>query len=263
MMKETLGIKIIDENGMVRKEQRGENQLTLIYPEKYAENDQIIIESSQVPAALRVSLDDTIPPAYIWLTKPAMTYTIPFGEPGEAYPREAFGGSMHFIRVEQVPEEIWNTCRNISENSLDQKGEVSCYPHCTATVETRDESVFAARNTIDGRFENTDHGKWPYTSWGDNEDPDAQIQIDFGRTVEAERVEIVLRADFPHDNYWQEATLEFSDGSTLLLELRKTGEKQAFAFPPKKTEWVRLTHLIKSQEPSPFPALSQWCVFGR
>lgn len=258
-----LGIKIIDKDGEILQLKNEENRVVLIYKGQYEDNDQIIIESSQVPVALRVSLDDTIPPAYIWLTKPYMTYTIPVGEEKEAYPREAFGGAMHYISVEYISEEIWNSYRNISENSLDQREDGCCYPHCTATVETRGESVFAARNTIDGRYENTDHGKWPYTSWGDNEDPNAEIQIHFRRMVEIDKVEIVLRADFPHDNYWQEAVLEFSDGSFLPIKLEKTGEKQAFIFATRRTQWVRLTKLIKSPEPSLFPALSQWCVFGR
>jgi hypothetical protein len=58
---------------------------------------------------------------------------------------------------------------------LDRRGETSYYPHCSATVETRGESVFAARNT----------------------------------TVFAGKVFINLRADFPHDNWWREAVLAF------------------------------------------------------
>lgn len=47
-------------------------------------------------------------------------------------------------------------------------GETTYYPHATANVETRNEAVFAARNTIDGQINNQGHGVWPYESWGTN-----------------------------------------------------------------------------------------------
>ena len=44
-----------------------------------------------------------------------------------------------------------------------------------ANVETRGEAVFAARNAIDGIYENDAHGIWPYQSWGINRDPNAAL----------------------------------------------------------------------------------------
>ena len=35
--------------------------------------------------------------------------------------------------------------------------------------------MFAARNAIDGIFENSAHGEYPYQSWGINRDPNAPI----------------------------------------------------------------------------------------
>ena len=34
---------------------------------------------------------------------------------------------------------------------------------------------------------------------------------------------LYTRADYPHDNWWKSGTVIFSDGSTLELELAKTG----------------------------------------
>lgn len=58
--------------------------------------------------------------------------------------------------------------------------DVPCYPHATANVETRGESVFAAKNAIDGVRANRSHGEWPYESWGINMQDDAAMKLDFG-----------------------------------------------------------------------------------
>ena len=38
--------------------------------------------------------------------------------------------------------------------------------------------------------------------------------------------------------------------------------KQEFTFEKKKIEWLQIGELIKSEEPSPFPALVQLEVYG-
>ena len=44
-------------------------------------------------------------------------------------------------------------------------------------LETGGEAVFAARNAIDGIYENSSHGEWPYQSWGINRDPNACLTL--------------------------------------------------------------------------------------
>ena len=87
------------------------------------------------------------------------------------------------------------------------------FPHASANVETRGESVFAARNAIDGVTANRSHGSWPYESWGINKRQDAEMLLEFGCPVDCDRVVLWTRADFPHDNWWIQARLTFSDGS--------------------------------------------------
>ena len=77
------------------------------------------------------------------------------------------------------------------------------------------------------------------------------------------RIEIYTRADFPHDAWWTQATVRFSDDTTMVCDLVKTDEGQEFTFPPKKVRWVQLEELIKADDPSPFPALSQLKVYGK
>ena len=71
-----------------------------------------------------------------------------------------------------------------------------------------------------------------------------------------------LRADFPHDSWWTKATITFSDGSAMELGLKKTDSAQEFCFEPKTVRWLELSHLIKAEDASPFPALTQIEVYG-
>ena len=113
--------------------------------------------------------------------------------------------------------------RDLARNPADLRGHTNFYPHCTANVETRDESVFAARNVTDGLRFNTFHGEWPYESWGIGARTDAWCRIDFGRDVIAERMALTLRADFPHDAYWVSGHMIDSNGDDMAFELQKTG----------------------------------------
>ena len=160
-----------------------------------------------------------------------------------------------------TPYEV-NGYRNLAENVNDQHGEVNCYPHVSANVETRGEAVFAAKNAIDGVTANHSHGKWPFASWGINQRADAEMKLEFGREIKTDRIVLHTRADFPHDNWWIKGTVEFSDGSSMVLDLEKTDGAQEFTFEEKKISWLVLKDLIKADDPSPFPALTQIEVFG-
>ena len=153
--------------------------------------------------------------------------------------------------------------RNLTVNVNDLHDAVNCYPHASANVETRGESVFAARNAIDGVLENHGHGSWPYASWGINRDPNAEMRIDFGRKVTVDCLKIYLRADFPHDSWWTKATVTFSDGSVEVLDLVKYDRAQTFHIAPREVEWLTFGTLIKAEDESPFPALTQLEAYGR
>jgi len=111
--------------------------------------------------------------------------------------------------------------------------------------------------------ENHGHGSWPYASWGINKDPNAEIKIEFGRRVSVDCLKVYLRADFPHDSWWTQATVTFSDGSYEVLELIKSDRAQVFPMKERKTEWIKLSALVKADDESPFPALTQLEAYGR
>ena len=187
------------------------------------------------------------------------------GEGGEHPParmRERFAGGRHLLTLKKARDFEVNTYRNLAFNVNDCHENSTCFPHASANVETRGEAVFAAKNAIDGVTAATCHGEWPYASWGINRDPNAALTLDFGRDVTIDRIVIYLRADFPHDNWWKNALLTFSDGSDMELTFTKTGTAQEFTFEPKTIRKLEFSHLIKAETESPFPALTQIEVYG-
>ena len=80
--------------------------------------------------------------------------------------------------------------------------------------------------------------------------------------IEADKVIMFTRADFPHDNWWTQVTLTFSDGSSIDWPLEKSRFAHVLTFEKKKITWVELSNLMKADDPSPFPALTQLEVYG-
>lgn len=134
------------------------------------------------------------------------------------------------------------------------------YPRATSNSECRGERAFRAANAIDGRVENRGHGN-AFPSWGPEQIPDPWLKIDFGQQVTLDEIDVWLRADFPHDGVWERAVIEFSDGSRLPIELRKTADRQAFAFEPRQVSWFRLTEFQPS-EPRAWRAISEVEAWG-
>lgn len=257
-----LALKVLDKNGKTICVSRGENQVSLVCMAEYHEGDRIVLETSEKGSYIWIQVDDALGAALCYLTD-NFSYEIPFGEKRISYSPKVFYGNRHYLYARCAGKEEISIYRNLALNVCDQHGDTHCYPHAWANVETRGESVFAARNAIDGVCENRSHGEWPYESWGINMQDDAYMTVEFGREVEIDKILLYTRADFPHDNWWRQVTLTFSDGTSLEWELEKSTLPHTLTFPPKRVTWVRLEKLIKADDPSPFPALSQIEIYGK
>ncbi|MEF2071102.1 DUF7402 domain-containing protein [Consotaella aegiceratis] len=258
-----LVLSVVSAAGRILSERRGEDETWLVHRPTYEDGDSLVIESSETNQFVLIQMDDAMEPALLFLKDKRFELPIPFDGRRAAHSPRAFAGEMHRLHARKaLPAEI-AARRNLAFNPYDHHDNTSLFPHAEANVETRGEAGFAARNAIDGQKANDDHGSWPYTSWGINQDPDAELTLRFGRPVAIDEVVLYLRADFPHDAWWRRATLGFSDGSDLGADLSKTGEAQRIAFSPKTVEWLSLGKLIKADDPSPFPALTQIECWGR
>lgn len=219
------------------------------------------MESSEKNCFLWLQVDEVLGRSMVYL-KDTMEYVIPFGEKRLNKSPKAFCGEEHFLWVRCAKEFERKAYRNLAQNVNDQAEIATCYPHVSANVETRGEAIFAAVNVIDGVTANEGHWKWPFQSWGINRREDAAIRIDFGREVEIDRIILYTRADFPHDNWWERATICCSDGSQEQISMEKSVLPHEFLIPKRKVTWIELSNLIKSDDPSPFPALTQIEVYG-
>ncbi|MBD5460821.1 MAG: carbohydrate-binding protein [Lachnospiraceae bacterium] len=256
-----LTLKIVDKDKQIICERTGEDFVDLVYMHEYQEGDCILVETDTRKIHLNLQVDDALGAAFVYLTD-NLEYRIPFGEKRICHSPKAFYGSRHYLYVEKTPEYHVQMYRNLALNPADQHRNTFCYPHASANVETRGESVFAAKNAIDGVRANLSHGEWPYESWGINRQKDAAIRIDFGRMIRTDRVVLYTRADFPHDSWWTRVTLHFSDGSDIDWNLKKSSLPHVLEFPAKEITWISMDQLIKADDPSPFPALSQIEVYG-
>ena len=250
-----------DASGAVLARASHDSEALLCFDRSYAVGDAIEIASDE--RHLWVQPDVSVLPGEVFLPEGRMTWRVPVGEHRLAYRVGAFTEKRHIVSARAMTAGEVSDVRCVSRNPADLRGDTDFFPHCTANVETRNESCFAARNVIDGLRFNTFHGEWPFESWGIGAREDAWCRIDLGREVELERMALTLRADFPHDAYWVRGQVALSDGAVIEFPLEKTGERQYIDLTGHTATWLRLEHMIKSDDPSAFPALRQWEVFGR
>lgn len=256
-------LEVLDGSGRVKAQAEGETQAILAFKDTYAEGDCIRLTVPETYGHYGVRIDDAIEESLVYLTKEELIFEIPFGEKKKCWNPKAFTGERHYLTCRRAePCEI-KSYRNLAKNTLDWQGVRGCYPHASSNVEREGASVFAARNAVDGLLANHSHGSWPYGSWGINKRKDAEFLLAFGRPVSFDRIVLWTRADFPHDNWWVQAKLEFSDGTQEILAMEKTDKGQEFSIEKANIVWIKMKDLIQSDDPSPFPALTQIEVYGR
>ena len=264
MSKNTLTLEIKNEKGEVLARQIGEDFVHLVYEHEYRVGDRIVFSVSKSNCFFIIQFDTVLNPAFVYMKGPVFTYEIPFGEKKFSYDPKTFSGTLHLLKARVAYEEEIDAYKNLALNDHDTHTNDVCFPHAKANIETRGESVFAARNAINGNCENRSHGKWPYESWGINRDPQALLTLDFGRNIYTDKIILICRADFPHDNYWKQIEIGFSDGSVQVFSLKKSAAPHVLKIVPKKTTYITLGKLLKDETlDSPFPALTQIEVYGR
>lgn len=259
-----LTLKLLNKDGESVSERAHEQEAYLAFKNRvYEPGDTIILETSKVDCFVWVQVDEALAPSLLYLKEKRWEFPVILSEElRRAYSPKVFSGTRHYIRAWLPREGEVNGYRNLAFNAHDQKQQSQAYPHAFANVETRNDSTFFARNAIDGLIANESHGSFPYQSWGINQQADAQLTIDFGRKVRLDKVALILRADYPHDSYWTEATLVFDGEKQQQLKLTNKVDRQYFSFSKIETTRVILKNLIKHQDESPFPALTQLEIFG-
>lgn len=230
----------------------------------YEEGDQIRVTVSETNCYLVAKLDETLDSTIVYLPENVWTYSISqTANAIDARPDKRFLSKRHYLSARVATAEEVASYRDWALNPHDQKEFNGAYPHAHANVETRNDATFFACNAIDGVYANLSHGEYPYQSWGINQQADAALSIDFGRPVELDKVVFTLRNDFPHDSWWQQVTVAFSDGSEETFATKQVPQPQTFGFAKRVVESVTFKELIQAEDSSPFPALTEIEFFGR
>ena len=252
-----------DWNDILKAEAEGNEEAVLAWEGEYRVGDYIVFSGLKKNSFYQIKIDPTIETSLVYVTKEEIIYKVPFYEKKESYNPLSFVGNRHYLMIRKAREDEIARYRNLALNPLDQHDTDVVFPHASANIETRGESVFAARNAIDGVVSNTSHGEWPYESWGINRRADAEFYLDFGRPVDIDRIVLYTRADFPHDSWWTSGTFAFSDGTQITVPMeKKTTEPHVFSVRKKSITSLKLYKLVKADDPSPFPALTQIEVYG-
>lgn len=254
-------LKILDKEKNVLAKQIG-TEISFSYDKAYCEGDVIRIES-KIDTYISVQFDETMAESVIYIPNKSFNFEIPFGKQLVGFDANAFSGQTHKISAKELSDEEIYSYRKISLNSHDNHGKAKCYPHAYANFVTREDPCFFERNAIDGVCDNSGHGCFPYHSWAGGAREDLIYTLDFGTTVETDKIVFYLRADFPHDTYWKSVDVEFSDGSIIHADFQKTADGQEITFEKKETTFVRLVNFKQAVYPLSWAALSQIEVYGK
>ncbi|MDR0921958.1 MAG: discoidin domain-containing protein [Lactobacillales bacterium] len=230
----------------------------------YSFGDKIRVTTEKKETYFVVQLEETLALTLLYLPSTTWEYVVPLSENlAKSAVDTAFHSRRHCIMVRKAHAFEVENYQNLSFNSHDQKETTGAFPHVYANVETREDSVFFAKNAIDGKYANLSHGSYPFASWGINQQSDAALTIDFGREVEIDCLRLLFRGDYPHDSFWTQVSVHFSNGETEIFKTTNSLEFQFFSFKPKRVTSITLTDLKKNKDDSPFPALVQIEVFGK
>ena len=241
----------------------GTEMAVLAWNGEYRKNDVLEFSGLEENSFYAVRVDAVMQESLVYVTKSTVTFPIPFYEKRESLNPMAFMGNRHYTMIRKARDFEIKAYRNLALNTFDRHEDFGVYPHAYANVETSGESVFEAKNATDGIIAVKSHGEWPYESWGINRQDDARLTVDFGRKVDIDEIRLYTRADFPHDNWWVEGTFDFSDGNKETVKMeKKVGEPHIFKIVKKGITDLSLSGLIKAEDPSPFPALTQIEVYG-
>ena len=260
-----INLKLLAECGDVKFKAYG-NEIDEHYNGVYEPGDKFRIELCDTEF-MAIRLDPTMAESIVYVPDGTFEFTVPMDRELKAcYHPDAFRGDDHRITVREPSEAEIYADRLISLNSHDRHNVPKYFPHSYANFVTREDPCFYERNAIDGVLDNSNHGMYPYHSWGGGLREDLEFEIHFGTDVEVSRVVIFIRADFPHDTYWKEADIEFSDGTRVHTEIKGVAEGQVVEFEPKTTEMIKLTGLLQQRLEDgslSFAALSQIEVYGK
>lgn len=269
---EHLALKIFG-NGGIKMTVCAPERVSAVYCAAYEPGDLIALELGETDRFCVIQFEDTMPPALVYVKQQRIVFPVPVGSEAKPIPYspKSFIGNCHIIRARFATQEEICARRNLALNPYDHtfygQGfmgngiDTGFYPHAVSNIEPTSPG-FAPRTAIDGVLENNAHLMWPYQAWSNDRDPNGELTVEFGRAVCIDELRLTLRADFPHDSWWTDVTVRFSDESSENLTLEKTASPQKFSIAPRTVTGLTLCGLKKHEDASLYTALTQIEAWG-
>jgi len=234
---------------------------------KYQKGDRIVV-TGRVDMAIKV--DEHYAETLLYCPKKRVEFPIPLWPVGKyakkyPHPPKAFQGEKHIITARMASAAEIGAYRNLAVNPMDPRGKSAAYPHASSNSEWGQAAVFSAKTAIDGFVEATgDHHSWPRQSWGPylpgGKHPAPELTVDFGRPVEIDKLAIVGRCNVRQGGYWTEATVEFSDGSKVVIKPEYNGKRQEFKIARRVVTSMKFCKLVpnKPRKYAAFVEVEAW-----
>ncbi len=236
----------------------GEKSVELVVSEAYKLGKKITVTLPETQKFLAITiakgeLDESI----LYLKNSKLEYTIP--DFSRTYPPKLKTQPQTISARIPTVEELTKS-HNIALNTCDLLNLKNAFPHATTTNVHDASADWMARNVIDGFTQNKGHGTYPYQSWGPGLGLSRtdKLTIDFGHDVAVTQLVITIRADFPHDGYWDSCRVYFSDGTYQELEITNSakGQKIAVIDGLKYTSSLEFKRFEKAKD-----SQGDWCAW--
>ena len=272
-----LYLKIIDNLGNIKAKYSG-CEIRAEYCDVLSSGDKIKVRLDGC-SYIAVKFNENLKESLIYVPNKSFEYVVPTkNEIIGGYDAKTFSGDKHYIYVKEVEDEEIYAYRNLALNSHDLPSNTKAYPHACANFVTREEPCFYARNAIDGHINNQGHGGYPFNSWAGGARNDLEFCVDFGQAVELDKLVFYLRADFtndalgnPHDSYWKNIDVEFSDGQIKTCEFKLYNKNLhpdnskgiEIKLDKIQTKTIKLFNFKQITEKLGFAALTQIEAYGK
>ncbi len=260
-------IEFLEASGKTALEATGRGYAILNVPEMYSSKQGVRITLPEGERYVAVCLSSKLGENIVYCPDGVFEYKFPT-KMGNLFP-SALDESKNTVYIANVisariptDDELTET-RNLAENVYDLKDNKTSYPHAaTNSVADNNAAQYEARCAIDGFTANQGHGTYPVQSWGPEKSAMAknELTVDFGRTVKADALEIIIRCDFPHDTWFTGADVTFSDGTVEHIDLYKTDEAMVFDLGGRETSSVKLSNFTTAN--GEWAAITEFRVIG-
>lgn len=152
------------------------------------------------------------------------------------------------IMARIVTDDELNMRRNLAYNPHDLAANQNAFPHVEASTTLNGQTVYAGRNVIDGFVANLSKGEYPTQAWepGTLSDSD-YLTINYGREVTLDELIILMRCA-SGDTYFTSCTVEFSDGTEIVLSMKQSQHEQHFDIGSVTTTYVKFKNFVKAED---------------